>query len=147
MKPTISTGLDYINMATIKVLEEVTEPVLAHPLIAVINTGIYPSNQKLRRIIPTHKPSEDINYPLGSKPINLLNALSKCTVKELYHQIMIYLEGQDIIPENIHGARRSHSIVTAATSIHRKMVHLRYSKTPSALVAVNKSSAYDCIKH
>ena len=147
MKPTKSTGPDNINMKTIKELKTYTIPTLTRLFNSIVETEYYPANQKVSKIIPVHKPGELLTNPLGYRGINLLNSISKVVDKEMFYQMSEFLDENDIIPNNVHGARKNYSTTSAAASIHDKMSNIRDKNIPSAQIAIDKSMAYDIIKH
>ena len=89
-----------------------------------------------------HKPGEDPTDPLGYRGINLLNAISKVCDKEMFNQMVEYLEENKLIPENTHGSRKRHSTTTAAASILRNINTIKDKKIPAADIAIDKNSAY-----
>ena len=72
-----------------------------------------------------HKPGEDLTDPLGYRGINLLNAISKVCDKDMYNNMVEYLEDNELIPEITHGSGKRHSTTTAASNILSKYQLLR----------------------
>ena len=77
IKPTKSSGIDLIQMKTIKELGSLTIPLLHHLYNSIIKTKIYPKILKCSKAIPILKKNKERSNPNSYSLIHLLTTISK----------------------------------------------------------------------
>ena len=117
IKPTQSTGLDYISMKSIKEVFKSIEGAVLNLVNTSISTGWYPNNLKTSKAIPLLKQGKPPQDPQGYRLINLLPSLSKIIDKVVYKQVLEYLDTNTIIPHQHHGGRKGRSTITSISTM------------------------------
>ena len=77
MRPTASTGSDYILMRVIEDAQDQLLPLILHLINKVILTAKYPYQFKVTNVISLPKPPKDSMTINGWRPINIVPSVSK----------------------------------------------------------------------
>ena len=123
---------------------------IAAPLTFLINisleSGIFPTAEKLAKINPVFKSGERTNVD-NYRPISVLNILSKTVERVVYNQLSEYLESNNLLSDNQYGFRRKRSTrdaVTKATDHIREQMDK--GKVTGALF-MDLRKAFDSVNH
>ena len=141
-----SCGHDRLSMKLIKLIS----PSIAMPLKIVINqslnTGIFPNNLKIAKVIPLFKKDDPMMFD-NYRPISLLPCISKIFEKTVHIQLYDYFTKNKLFYISQHGFRKLHSTETATIDfIDRIWNNLNNSKLPLSLF-LDLSKAFDTLDH
>ena len=123
LKSSNSHGHDHITNKILKLINNEISPYLVHLINSIIRTQIFPDIYKISRITPLSKPDKDDKLPSSYRPINNLPAIEKLIETHILTHLIPFLEVNNIIHNNHHGGRHSHSTTTALTNITHKLNH------------------------
>ena len=85
-----SCGLDGISSKLIKIIEPAIIKPLTLLINQVLNTGIFPDELKIAKVIPIFK-KDDPTLLKNYRPISLLSTLSKVIEKIIFYSIIVIL--------------------------------------------------------
>ena len=146
LKNKSSFGHDEISNILIKRSKEV----LVKPLTFLVNQmlalGQFPDDLKLSRVKPLFK-NGDVSLLSNYRPISLLPSLSKIFEYVLYHQLIEYLNGNNLLCIEQYGFRTGHS--TELASI-RLIDHLTQQVDVGNIpmnIYIDLSKAFDTLNH
>lgn len=144
IKPKRSHGFDDISAELLKKSAEI----VVVPLTWIINTsianGIFPEVWKLAIVKPLHKKgskSDKGNY----RPISLLSAPSMILERVIRHQVVKYMEENELFSENQFGFRSNKSTVGALISLLTTCYENAEEDKISAITMYDLSAAFDCL--
>ena len=140
-----STGHDLLSNKILKKINDTLAPHVTHLINSIIITNIYPDIFKISRILPLSKPKKKISELESYRPINNLPCLEKIFEEYFKQCLVIFLNNNDVINNDHHGAIQQHSTVTALTMINSKLIHNYENNKISALLSTDLSAAYDTI--
>ena len=96
----------------------------------MLNTGIFPDNLKIAKVIPLFKKDDDKSFS-NYRPISLLSSISKFFEKVIYNQIYGHFDSQNLSYINQYGFRKGFSTELASLElIERIMIDLDNGKLP-----------------
>jgi len=146
LKDKKSCGKDNISSNLLKQIE----PVIINPLTKLINqcleTGQFPDQLKIAKVIPLHK-KEDASTMNNYRPISLLPAISKIFERIMYDQIYNHMTRNKLLYSHQYGFREKHSTEQAAQELlHTINMDIDKGDTPLAIF-LDLSKAFDTINH
>ena len=103
-----SFGYDGISMQLVKHIGEVISVPLAHIINISFETGTFPDNMKIAKIIPLYKAGDEqvfTNY----RPVSLLPQFSKILEKIFNNRLQSYIKNNNILYSGQYGFRPNHS--------------------------------------
>jgi len=110
LKPKTSCGADGISSKLmIQTIDTIVNP-LTHIINLSLESGIFPSNLKLAKVIPIFKSGDNLSLN-NYRPISLLSSFSKIFERILYNKIMKFLESNNILYNHQYGFRAKHSTI------------------------------------
>ena len=112
----VAAGCDQIPSKLIKKVVDVIKVPLTHICNLTFNTGIFPIDLKISKIIPLYKQGTKSNTS-NYRPISLLPVFSKVIERLIYNQLDNYFNEHDFISPNQHGFRKSKSTLSAVLSL------------------------------
>jgi hypothetical protein len=146
LQPKTSSGHDNISS---KLLKSIKIPLVQSITLIMnqcINTGIFPSNLKLAKVIPIYKKNNRTilnNY----RPISLLPVISKIFEKILHNQIYKYFKSNNLFTENQYGFLEGLSTELATMELTNRLYkYMDDNKIPIS-VFIDLSKAFDTIDH
>ncbi len=74
----------------------------------MLNTGIFPDKLKIAKISPIHKREDDTLFT-NYRPISLLPAISKISVKVIFKQLYEFFTQNKLFYNSQYGFRTEHS--------------------------------------
>ena len=123
-------------------------PIIAAPLTYIYNlsleTGIFPENLKIAKVIPVFKKGDDqliSNY----RPISLLSIFSKIFEKLIAKRMRNYLDKYSILTENQFGFREKHSTTLALINIIDNIYSNLNDNNLVIGIFFDLSKAFDCV--
>ena len=108
-----SCGLDGISSKLIKIIEPAIIKPLTLLINQVLNTGIFPDELKIAKVIPLFK-KDDPKLLKNYRPISLLPTISKVVEKIIFTQLSTYFYENKLIFDNQYGFRPKLSTEYAA---------------------------------
>ena len=129
-----------------KHLHEIISPILAH----IINTSFkqlhFPNYLKISEITPIYKKGDHLNI-CNYRPISILPNLSKIFEKSLLHNIQIFLDTNDILPNSQYGFRKNRSTKDAILDLRLKLEETTNNSKKCCLIMLDMSKAFDKVNH
>ena len=112
IKNSKSTGIDFIDTATVKLVAKDILPAITHIVNLSLSQSTFPTIWKHSKVIPLLKRDDPLN-PRNYRPVALLPILSKILEKAVFIQLVEYLDNFKLLSPNHHGCRHSHNTATA----------------------------------
>ena len=113
-----------------------------------IRTSTFPNKWKLGRILPQYKGKNlPKHLPASYCPITMLPTISKIAERVVQEQIAQHMEAGNLYHPNHHAYRKGHGTGTALLELSDAMYEASEKNEISVSVAINQSSAFDCICH
>ena len=109
LKNSKSTGLDNIDVWTLKLIIDDVLPALTHVINLSLTSMIFPNIWKLAKVIPLLKKGDPL-CPGNYRPVALLSILSKVLEKVVFMQVVEYMESNSLIHPSHHGSRAEKSL-------------------------------------
>jgi retron-type reverse transcriptase len=111
-----------------------------------LETGIFPEQLKIAKIIPIHKKGNTRNIN-NYRPIALSSVFSKLLEKMVYNRIITFMEKNRIITEAQHGFRSKRSTETALLVFINNVQSAIDNKMNPVGIFLDLSKAYDVLDH
>ena len=146
LKNSKSTGTDYIDTTTIKIVAEELLPVLTHIINLSLGQSQFPDPWKTAKIIPLLKKDNPLE-PKNYRPVALLPIFSKVLERVVYLQIVDYLNTNQLYHPSHHGFRSKHSTVTAIIQMYDVWVESTEQGEMAAAMMIDLSAAFDMVDH
>ena len=141
-----STGLDSIDVQTIKMITEDILPPLTHIINLSLDSSTFPLEWKKAKVIPLLKKGGPI-CPQNYRPVALLPVLSKILEKVIFRQVLEYVETSGILHASHHGSRPKHSTCTAIIVMYSTWINAVEEGKMAGVVMVDLSAAFDLVDH
>ena len=112
----------------------------------MLNTGIFPSQQKISKVIPLYTANDETllsNY----RPIALLPFLSKIFKNVMLDQILNYFINNNLLSMQQYGFRAKHSTELAALNMVDNLIHKLDNGLILLNVYIDLSKAFDTLIH
>ena len=141
-----SSGIDGISNSLIKLSKHVFVKPLAIMVNQMLNTGIFPSQLKISKVIPLHKANDETllsNY----RPIALLPSVSKIFENVMLDQISNYFIDNNLLSMQQYGFRAKHSTEFAALNLVDHLTYKLDSGQIPSNVYIDLSKAFDTLIH
>ena len=141
-----STGLDGLSPKILKLSARIIGPSLLKMINYSINSGIFPDNLKIARLIPIHKggPKDD---PSNFRPISILSVISKLLEKHITKHLFAYLNKYDILHKSQSGFRKHHSCNTALINLVDKWLSNIDKGEVVGAIFYDLKKAFDIVNH
>ena len=146
LKSTKSCGKDFIDSYILKLAKKELIPALTHIVNLSIATKVFPKLWKCAKVIPLHKKDEVI-YPKNFRPVALLPIASKVLEKAIFMQLVVYLEGNNLLHPFHHGFRAKHNTSTALLQMLDVWLHALEDNKLTAVIMLDMSAAFDVVDH
>ena len=143
-----ATGVDYIDVASLKLVAQEIAPCLAHITNISIASNIFPSTYKSAKVVPLLKSPEKSPLACSSyRPVSLLPVLSRAMEKALFTQLNDYLEHNNLLHPNHHGGRKNHNTTTALIQLHDEWLAAAEEGMMTGVMMTDLSACYDLWDH
>ena len=139
-------GQDGISPVIVKACADVISPPLKHIINLSFRQGVFPRALKVAKVVPLHKSGNKADVK-NKRPISVLNIFSKILEKCLVTRLTHYLECHNILGQNQHGFRRSHSTETAIIQFLNSIYNQLETNNFVLAVYIDFSKAFDCLEH
>ena len=138
---------DQISMDVIKQIPSLMTVIMTKIFNKMITQRKFPDCLKLARVIPLKKSGKCKLEKDSYRPINILNPLEKLLEEGLKRQLNSYFEDNDIIPDNHHGGRPGHSMLTAKAVIDKLTADSIENNKETAILTTDLTAAYNLVDH
>ena len=144
MKPKSSSSHDGMSN---KLLKAIAHNIIA-PLTKLINisleTGFIPDTWKRAKIVPLFKSGDNQTFS-NYRPISLLPTMSKILEKAVNHQVVNYLEENNILFENQFGFRKGRTTEQACIKLLNMIADAKNKKKQTLAVFIDLKKAFDTV--
>jgi hypothetical protein len=141
-----SCGFDGISTKLIKQSKHIFIRPLTIIINQMLNTGIFPDQLKLSKVVPIHK-KDDENLFTNYRPISLLPSISKCFEKVIFNQLYQYFKINNLFYNAQYGFRDEHSTEYAAYELIDKLIQDLDKKETPVSIFLDLSKAFDTLDH
>jgi hypothetical protein len=143
-----ATGVDFIDVASLKLVAKEIAPCLAHITNLSVATKTFPNSYKYAKVVPLLKAQDKSPLACSSyRPVSLLPVLSRVVEKLLFAQLSCYLEENNLLHPNHHGGRRLHNTTTALIQLHDEWLAAAEEGMMTGVMMTDLSAAYDLWDH
>ena len=146
LKNSKSTGLDNIDVGTIKLIIEDILPALTHIINLSLTSLVFPNLWKLAKVIPLLKKGDPLD-PQNYRPVALLSILSKVLERVIFKQVVEYVEKNSLLHPSHHGSRAHHSTSTAVIEMYDGWVESLENDEMAGVMMLDLSAAFDLVDH
>ena len=141
-----SYGHDAISTKLLKYISNE----ICKPLTLVVNqclqTGIFPDNMKLAKVIPIYKKSDSSNMS-NYRPISILPSISKIIEIIVFNQLNTYFHKHKLLNTNQYGFQSKHSTELTALHIVDKVIKDLDRNCVPINIYLDLSKAFDTLDH
>ena len=120
LKPKQTCGIDEISNLLMIRSCYVIAPYLTYLCNLSFNSGIFPKNLKLAKILPLHK-AESRSDMNNYRPIALLSSISKVFEKLMHSRIYNYLDKFDLLYDRQFGFREKYATIDALAELTERI--------------------------
>ena len=143
-----ATGVDFIDVQSLKIVTREISPCIAHITNLSITTNIFPESYKYAKVVPLLKSSDKSPQNCSSyRPVSLLPVISRVVEKALFSQLSEYLESNQLLHPNHHGGRKWHNTTTALIQINDEWLAAAEEGMMTGVMMTDLSAAYDLWDH
>ena len=141
-----SCGFDGISSKLIKIIEPAIIKSLTTLINQVLNTGIFPDELKIAKVVPIFK-KDDPTLFKNYRPISLLPTIAKVIEKIIFSQLSSYFNDTKLLYDNQYGFRPNHSTEYAALELVDRIVTQMDKNDVPVNIFLDLSKAFDTIDH
>ena len=141
-----SSGYDCISNKILKETKDVITPYLETLFNKCIQTGTFPDDYKIAKVIPLFKGGDKTN-PNSYRPISLLPAIGKLFEKLLAKRLINFLVKYELFSKHQFGFRSKFSTEYAATDLYEKLLYNLDQGLNSCTVFLDLAKAFDSVNH
>ena len=139
------TGVDNIDNFLLKTAAEIIAEPVTHIINRSYDSSIFPDQWKNVKLHPIPKDKKKAFENINSRPISLLNVLSKLQEKFAYQQMSHYLSEHKILVINQHAYRDNHSTETALIHLTDQCLENMEQVLLTGAVMLDFSAAFDLV--
>lgn len=141
-------SLDKLNVSKALECYEAASPFISAIINKSFSEGFFPQSEKRAVVRPLlKKVGLDTQILNNYRPVSNLSFLSKVLEKAILDQILPFFERNGILPRLQSAFRKYHSTETALCKIHDDLILNICNGSPSILVLLDLSAAFDTIDH
>ena len=141
-----SSGYDGISMQTVKYISDIIAGPLAYIANLSFQTGTFPDNMKIAKIIPLFKSGDEQIYT-NYRPVSLLPQFSKILEKLFNNRLQSYIEKNNIFYSGQYGFRLNHSTSLALIDLIENLTCSLDKQNTTIGIFVDLKKAFDTINH
>ena len=143
-----ATGLDYIDVQSLKLVKDEITPCIKHIINLSIATKTFPECYKHAKVVPLLKSPEKSPLSCSSyRPVSLLPVISCVVEKALFSQLSEYLEKNQLLHPNHHGGRKWHNTTSALIQLNDEWLAAAEEGMMTGVMMTDLSAAYDLWDH
>ena len=146
LKNTNSTGYDDFSTKFLKISSSLVAKDLAKIFNLAINTGIYPDNLKIAKVIPIFKNGDQTSVN-NFRPISILSPINKVFEKILYSRLIKYIDKSNILYKYQFGFRKKHSTEHALIELVDQIRSNIGGNKMTCGIFIDLSKAFDTVNH
>ena len=146
LKNSKSTGVDYLDTWTIKLVAENILPAITHIINLSISQSKFPCMWKQAKVVPLLKKGDALS-PKNYRPVALLPILSKILEKDVFLQVVAYLDKIKLLHPNHHGCRSGHNTATALIQMYDQWTEEVEAGQMVGVMMIELSAAFDMVDH
>jgi Reverse transcriptase (RNA-dependent DNA polymerase) len=136
--------VDFMSSKDLKLFgEEIAEPI-SNIINQCFETGIFPDNLKISKIVPLLKPGDELD-PNNHRPVAILKIISKIFEKAIYVRMVDFLKNNDLFNKSQHGFLRNKSTTTALFEYMENVIKSLDEKELVFGLFIDLSKAFDCV--
>lgn len=140
--------VDLIPLRILKASSSVFAVLICRLANLTFETGVFPSQFKIAEVKPLlKKPDLDPTDHASYRPISNLNSIGKILEKLVHARISAHLLNSPNFSALQSGYRPFHSTETANLKILNDLIFNSSKGSPSMLISLDLSSAFDCVIH
>ena len=140
--------VDLIPLRILKASSSVFAVLICRLANLTFETGVFPSQFKIAEVKPLLKnPDLDPTDHASYRPISNLNSIGKILEKLVHARISTHLLNSPNFSDLQSGYRPFHSTETANLKILNDLIFNSSKGSPSMLISLDLSSAFDCVIH
>ena len=141
-----SYGHDGISTKLLKyILNEICKP-LTLVVNQCLQTGIFPGDMKLAKVIPNYKKGDSFNMS-NYRPISILPSISKIIERIVFNQLNTYLHKHELLNTKQHGFRSKHSTELAALHLVDEVIKDLDKNCVPLNIYLDLSKIFDTLDH
>ena len=110
-------------------------------------TGVFPSQLKLAKVIPIYKSSGAKTDETNYRPISLLSVFSKIFEKAVHNRVYSFLQNNDAFYDMQFGFRKQRSCEHALLTAQNEIMAALSKKQIALLLLIDFSKAFDMVSH
>ena len=111
-----------------------------------LQTGIFPDNMKLAKVIPIYKKGDSSNMS-NYRPISKLPSISKIIERIVFNQLNTYFHKHKLLNTNQYGFRSKHSTELAALHVVDEVINDLDRNSVPLNIYLDLSKAFDTLDH
>jgi hypothetical protein len=142
-----SSGVDYIDIYLIKIASDIIAEPIKHIFNCSYATSTFPDRWKVAKLCPIPKdkkvPFDDAN----SRPISLLNVLSKLFERSAFQQMNRFFSVNEVMVLDQHAYREHHSTESALIQLSDNCLRNMENGLLTGVVLLDFSAAFDLVDH
>lgn len=142
-----SPGIDGVNNSLIKKLPSRGIFYLLYIVNACLKISYFPDRWKLGKVTPILKVGKDPTDPSSYRPISLLSSISKILERIILNRINIFLDENNIIPEEQHGFKRKFSTTHQLSKVIGQAKAKLKDKSSTGIIMLDVEKAFDRVWH
>jgi hypothetical protein len=146
LKNSKSTGTDFINTWTLKLVSKEILPTITHIVNLSISQRKFPSQWKLAKVVPLLKKGDPL-VPKNYRPVALLPIFSKILERAVFQQLVEYLDLNNLLKPDHHGSRQGHSTATALIQMYDQWLDQVDDGMMVGVMMIDLSAAFDMVDH
>jgi len=141
-----SCGYDDMNMTVVKqIIVSIVQP-LKHICNRSFETGIFPNDMKIAKIIPLFKSGDRKEFS-NYRPVSILPQFSKIQEKLFYNRLISFVKDNNIMYNGQYGFRENHSTALALMELIEEITSNLDNKLVTTGVFIDLKKAFDTIDH
>ena len=146
LKNSKSTGTDFINTWTVKLVSKEILPAITHIVNLSISQRKFPSQWKLAKVVPLLKKGDPL-VPKNYRPVALLPIFSKILERAVFQQLVEYLDINKLLSPDHHGSRQGHNTATALIQMYDQWLDQVDDGMMVGVMMIDLSAAFDVVDH
>ena len=146
--PNKSCGLDPAPTWLIKDFSKILSPYITDLFNKSLTLGHFPVPFRVAEVTPVLKKSSlDPTLPVNYRPVSNLQFISKVLERAVNKQIVLHLDGNNLLPEYQSAYRKCHSTETAFFKVTSDALLAADRGMITLLGMLDLSAAFDCVDH
>lgn len=146
LKSNVTSGIDEITAAELKLICPLISEALAYIVNLVLKTGVFPAQLKVARVTPIYK-GGGINNMSNYRPVSVLSTLSKVFEGVIHDRLLSFFNKYGIITTCQYGFQKNKSTEQALTIIKDQIITNMENKKFTLGLFLDLKKAFDSIHY